>query len=90
MLPGTVGAPAAARAFVRTTLTGPGAPAGSPTGPGERPLGDRLTEDAVLLVSELVTNAVLHAGTEIEVVCRLQTTPPGVVVEVSDLHPASA
>ncbi|ADI11273.1 hypothetical protein SBI_08155 [Streptomyces bingchenggensis BCW-1] len=86
MLPGTVGAPAAARAFVRTTLTGPGASAVL----GPRPLGDRLTEDAVLLVSELVTNAVLHAGTEIEVVCRLQTTPPGVVVEVSDLHPASA
>ncbi|MGW3565015.1 SpoIIE family protein phosphatase [Streptomyces sp. NPDC000941] len=86
MLPGTVGAPAAARAFVRTTLTGPGAPAVL----GPCPLGDRLTEDAVLLVSELVTNAVLHAGTEIEVVCRLQTTPPGVVVEVSDLHPASA
>lgn len=85
-LPGTVGAPAAARAFVRTTLTGPGAAAVL----GSRPLSDRLTEDAVLLVSELVTNAVLHAGTEIEVICRLQAGHPGVVVEVTDLHPASA
>jgi serine phosphatase RsbU (regulator of sigma subunit)/anti-sigma regulatory factor (Ser/Thr protein kinase) len=85
-LPGTVGAPAAARAFVRTTLTGPGAAAVL----GPRPLGDRLTEDSVLLVSELVTNAVLHAGTDIEVICRLQAAHPGVVIEVTDLHPASA
>ncbi|MEU1667764.1 ATP-binding SpoIIE family protein phosphatase [Streptomyces sparsogenes] len=85
-LPGTLGTPAAARAFVRTALTGPGATAVL----GPRPPGDRLTEDAVLLVSELVTNAVLHAGTEVEVVCRLRATPPGVVVEVMDLHPASA
>lgn len=28
---------------------------------------DRFADDAVLLLSELVTNAVLHAGTEIEV-----------------------
>ena len=30
------------------------------------------TDEAVLLLSELVTNAVLHAGTDIEVVVRLR------------------
>jgi anti-sigma regulatory factor (Ser/Thr protein kinase) len=32
---------------------------------------DQFADDAVLLLSELVTNAVLHAGTEIEVAIRL-------------------
>jgi hypothetical protein len=31
----------------------------------------QLVDDAVLLTSELVTNAVLHAGTPVQVVCRL-------------------
>ncbi len=35
-------------------------------------LDERSIDDAVLLVSELVTNAVLHAGTRVEVVCRIQ------------------
>jgi anti-sigma regulatory factor (Ser/Thr protein kinase) len=33
---------------------------------------DALVDDAVLLVSELVTNAVLHAGTDIEVALHLE------------------
>ncbi|MCP9212762.1 SpoIIE family protein phosphatase [Streptomyces sp. NEAU-Y11] len=108
-LPGSVRAPGAARAFVRTTLTG----ANTTETLGLATLGVRLVDDAVLLVSELVTNAVLHAGTRVEIVCRLQaghgpaeparpTAPeepavaedeplhPGIVVEVTDLHPASA
>jgi anti-sigma regulatory factor (Ser/Thr protein kinase) len=32
---------------------------------------DQFADDAVLLLSELVTNAVLHAGTEIEVTIQL-------------------
>jgi len=39
-----------------------------------------------LLMTELVTNAVVHARTEIEV--RLMTTPHGVRVEVGDGNPA--
>jgi anti-sigma regulatory factor (Ser/Thr protein kinase) len=33
---------------------------------------DQFADEAVLLLSELVTNAVLHAGTEIEVEVRLE------------------
>ncbi|WP_435612669.1 SpoIIE family protein phosphatase [Streptomyces sp. bgisy159] len=56
---------------------------------------EQLAEDAVLVVSELVTNAVVHAGTDIEVGCRVEEsdgTATGearaLVVEVSDHHPA--
>ncbi|AQW49942.1 SpoIIE family protein phosphatase [Streptomyces violaceusniger] len=67
-LPGSVRAPGAARTFVRTALTGrSAAEAFEPVA-----LDERSIDDAVLLVSELVTNAVLHAGTRVEVVCRLQ------------------
>ncbi|GAA1719573.1 hypothetical protein GCM10009680_71340 [Streptomyces yatensis] len=67
-LPGSVRAPGAARTFVRTALTGrSAAEAFAPVA-----LDERSIDDAVLLVSELVTNAVLHAGTRVEVVCRLQ------------------
>ncbi len=41
-----------------------------------------LTETAELLASEVVTNAVLHAGTDIEV--RARALPPGVRIEVRD------
>lgn len=60
---------AQARRFVRLRLDALAVP--------EPPL-----EDAVLLTSELVTNALLHAGSDLEV--RLQTDPHRVRVEVHD------
>ena len=47
---------------------------------------DRLVDDAVLLTSELVTNAVVHAGTSLDVTCRL--TSGELEVAVRDRHPA--
>jgi serine phosphatase RsbU (regulator of sigma subunit)/anti-sigma regulatory factor (Ser/Thr protein kinase) len=46
----------------------------------------RLTDDAVLMVSELVANAVQHTGTPLDVTCKLA----GDVIEVAvaDRHPA--
>ncbi|KAB8195663.1 SpoIIE family protein phosphatase [Nonomuraea phyllanthi] len=73
---GTPHAPAHARRFVRQVL-------------GEWRL-DHLAEDAVLLTSELVTNAVVHAGTGIELTCRLDVDadPAKLEIEVDDHHPA--
>lgn len=55
---------------------------------------DRLADDAVLIVNELVTNAVVHAGTTVELLCRLEESaqgePAALVIEVSDHHPARA
>lgn len=53
---------------------------------------DRVADEVVLLVSELVTNAVIHAGTAVEVSCALDVLTgdgeaPSVVVEVTDHHP---
>ncbi|MFE9566485.1 SpoIIE family protein phosphatase [Streptomyces sp. NPDC006487] len=62
---------AAARAFVRDTLQGWG-------------FAD-IVDDAVVLTSELVTNAVVHAGTRAEVLCL--RTEDGVRVEVADRYP---
>ncbi len=66
---------AAARRFIRETLES-----------WQLPCRDDLVSDAVLLTSELVTNAVVHAGTAVRVACRLH----GADVEVSvlDRHPA--
>ncbi|MFF0393631.1 SpoIIE family protein phosphatase [Kitasatospora sp. NPDC004615] len=62
---------AAARGFVRDALLGWDLP--------------EVVDDAVVLVSELVTNAVVHAGTAAEVACvREEET---VRIEVSDRHP---
>ncbi|WP_371499502.1 SpoIIE family protein phosphatase [Kitasatospora sp. NBC_00374] len=62
---------AAARGFVREALLGWGLP--------------EVVDDAVVLVSELVTNAVVHAGTAAEVCClREQET---IRIEVTDRHP---
>ncbi|XUL88063.1 SpoIIE family protein phosphatase [Streptomyces galilaeus] len=55
--------------------------------PGTEHLTDRLADDAMVVVSELVTNAVVHAGTDVELVCRLEDTR-SVVVEVADHHPS--
>ncbi|MGW7256439.1 SpoIIE family protein phosphatase [Streptomyces sp. NPDC054834] len=91
-------AASAARKFLRAVLTERtallflGAPA----------ISDRLVDDAVLLVSELVTSAVTHAGSEVEVACRLDAggSPAdstqgeaglaGVVVEVSECGPSDS
>lgn len=62
---------AAARAFVRDTLQGWGL--------------DELVDDAIVLTSELVTNAVVHAGTRAEVHCLRDAS--GLRIEVQDHHP---
>lgn len=103
-LPGNPLAPAAARRFVRAALAdwtslgllatctfcrGAGCP------PGQHST-DLLADDAVLIVNELVTNAVVHAGTTVELLCRLEdpAEPDGeaaaLVLEISDHHPTRA
>ena len=72
-------AAAAARRFVRDTLQ-------TWLIDGAAIAGDGLIDDVVLLTSELVTNAVVHAGTPVEVTCKL--SGGGVEVVVSDEHPA--
>ncbi|MEU5538917.1 SpoIIE family protein phosphatase [Streptomyces sp. NPDC020362] len=62
---------ATARSFVRDTLQGWG-------------FAD-IVDDAVVLTSELVTNAVVHAGTHAELLCL--RTEDGVRVEVADRYP---
>lgn len=84
-LPGNQLAASAGRRFVRAALaewTAQGAP-------GVGGVTDRLVDDAVLLTSELVTNAVMHAGTNVDMTCRwAHGEDPGLVVEVADHHPA--
>lgn len=83
-LPGSPAAPGSVRALVRAAFTdwaGLGL-----TGPDG---AARLGEDATAVVSELVTNAVVHAGTEVEVDWRLEESG-AFVVEVHDQHPARA
>ena len=71
---------AAARRFVRETLQSwlPAEQARAASG---------LVDDAVLLTSELVTNAVVHAGTPVHVTCKL--ADGGLEVMVRDSLPAS-
>ncbi|MGA5900356.1 SpoIIE family protein phosphatase [Streptomyces venetus] len=64
-------APTAARKFLRAVL----AERTAPRFPGAPTISSRSVDDAVLLVSELVTSAVAHAGSEVEVACRLETAP---------------
>src|SRR6202167_4720549 len=83
---------AAARRFVRDTLRSWELP-GDRGSPGERAewtQRDALVDDAVLLTSELVTNAVLHAGTPVQVTCRLLGDLSGGAVEMAvlDRRPA--
>lgn len=87
-LPGIPQASAAARRFVRAALadwTGLGLPT-----TGE--FGERLTDDALTVASELVTNAVVHAGTTVELLLRLEDSagpePAALVLEITDHHPA--
>ncbi|MFI1958466.1 SpoIIE family protein phosphatase [Streptomyces althioticus] len=62
---------ASARSFVRDTLQGWG-------------FGD-IVDDAVVLTSELVTNAVVHAGTSAELLCLRSEN--GIRIEVADRYP---
>ncbi|WP_243869694.1 ATP-binding SpoIIE family protein phosphatase [Streptomyces liangshanensis] len=110
-LPGNPLAPAAARRFARAALadwTSLGLLATCIFCPGENGCSpgqhstDLLADDAVLIVDELVTNAVVHAGTDVELLCRLEDPAQdpsasddgpdevgaALVLEVSDHHPA--
>ncbi|MFF7973264.1 SpoIIE family protein phosphatase [Streptomyces sp. NPDC007905] len=83
-LPGSPLAPGSARALLRAAFAewadqGLTLPEGSA----------RLAADAMAVVSELVTNAVVHAGTEVEVDWCLEETG-AFVVQVRDHHPARA
>jgi PAS domain S-box-containing protein len=62
---------ATARSFVRDTLHGWGFA--------------EIVDDAVVLTSELVTNAVVHAGTSADVLCL--RSEDGVRIEVADRYP---
>lgn len=73
-------AAAAARRFVRDTLE-------TWVTSGNGSDGRGLVDDAVLLTSELVTNAVVHAGTQVQVTCTL--ADEGVEVAVRDSQPTS-
>ncbi|MFF1747937.1 ATP-binding protein [Streptomyces mirabilis] len=89
VLPGNPLAPAAARKFLRTALDSWGREGLLPPD-----MAEHLSEDALILVSELVTNAVVHAGTAVRLACRWEEDSrgegmgPGLLVEVSDHHPA--
>ena len=72
-------AAAAARRFVRDTLQ-------TWVATGAATDGHWLVDDAVLLTSELVTNAVVHAGTQVHLTCRL--ADGAVEVVVRDGHPS--
>ncbi|WP_328871317.1 SpoIIE family protein phosphatase [Streptomyces sp. NBC_00287] len=85
-LPGSPLAPGSARALVHAGLT-EWAELGLP---GTEHRTARLADDTALVVSELVTNAVVHAGTDIELVCRMEEETGAIVVEVSDRHPSRA
>jgi len=79
-LPGNELAAGAARRFLRAALAEWADPY----------FADRVMDDGTLLVSELVTNAVVHAGTAVELVCRLDPAESALVLEVTDRHPARA
>lgn len=89
-LPGNLLAPAAGRRFVAAALaewSGLGLPAAVG-------FSERLADDAAVVVSELVTNAVVHAGTNVELLFRLEEATEdeaaALVLEISDHHPARA
>ena len=71
-LPPEVGSVARARHLVATAMAASG--------------HEDLVDVATLLVSEVVTNSVLHAGTEIRLTCS-QASPGGVRIEVFDRSP---
>src|SRR5690606_30413380 len=85
-LTGSPLAPGSARAVVRAALA-------EWTGlalPGTEHLTGRAVDDAELIASELVTNAVVHAGTDLRLTCRLEEGTGALIVEVRDRHPSRA
>ncbi|MEU9410541.1 ATP-binding SpoIIE family protein phosphatase [Streptomyces sp. NPDC048281] len=84
-LPGSPLAPGSARALVRASFD-------EWTECGLlRPEQQRVAEDALVVVSELVTNAVVHAGTDVEVDWWLEGREEAAfVVDVTDHHPSRA
>ena len=74
VLPPDGASPARARGLLRTALRAAGL--------------DHLVDDALLLVTELVTNAVIHAGTSIELL--IDTVEGGLRAEVLDYSPGSS
>ncbi|MFF7048530.1 SpoIIE family protein phosphatase [Streptomyces griseorubiginosus] len=84
--PGTPLTPGAARALLRATLS----KWVELALPGTEFLTARQSDDAVVVVSELVTNAVVHAGTEVELDGRLEARTGALVIEVLDHHPSRA
>lgn len=85
-LPGGPLAPGSARALLRAAF----AEWAELALPGTEFLTDRQADDAVVVVSELVTNAVIHAGTDVELDCRTEAQTGALVVEVLDHHPSRA
>ncbi|WBB61750.1 SpoIIE family protein phosphatase [Streptomyces sp. WMMC500] len=89
-LPAGRQAPARARAFVRAVITERALATSSPG-----PETEQLADDAALLAGELVTNALIHAGTPMELVCQVETDPgadkalTGARIEVYDRQPAA-
>ncbi len=75
-LPATLGAPGQARRLVADTLTGPAAPAGATA---------ETVYTAQLLVSELVTSAVMHARTELHL--GISGDAQTLLFAVADGHP---
>ena len=71
-LDGRLASSSRARRFVRDALTGQ--------------VDDGVVDDAVLVISELVTNATVHAGTAS--VLEVRVTRERVVLRVTDAHPA--
>ena len=74
-LPATLQAPGRARQLVADTLSGPAAPAGAAEG----------SYTAQLLVSELVTNAVMHARTNLHL--GISGDAHTVLFTIADGHP---
>ncbi|MFI1416477.1 SpoIIE family protein phosphatase [Streptomyces sp. NPDC020731] len=85
-LPGSPLAPGTARAVLRKAFT----EWAELALPGVDHLTGRVGDDATLIASELVTNAVVHAGTEVRLTCGLEEATGALVVEVADRHPSRA
>ncbi|MGA5526121.1 SpoIIE family protein phosphatase [Streptomyces pseudogriseolus] len=85
-LSGSPLAPGSARALLRKALT----EWAQASADGADLLTGRVGDDAALVASELVTNAVVHAGTEVRLTCRLEEDTGALVVEVADRHPSRA